>query len=134
MNQALQRDKYLQTKIQTASPAQLLIMLYDGAIRFSRMAIDAIEKKQPQEAHNSLLRVQNIINEFIITLDRTSPMADGLLRLYEYFHFRLIQANMKKDAEPVQEVLAHLIELRDTWVQASKSLQGQQPVAGARNA
>ena len=88
MNQA-QRNKYLETTVQTASPAQLLIMLYDGAIRFSRAALEAIQQKNYQEVHNNLLKVQDIISEFIITLDRSAPVAEGLLQLYEYFIFRL---------------------------------------------
>ena len=129
-----QRNKYFQTTVQTASPAQLLIMLYDGAIRFSRMAIDAIEKNQLQEAHNYLMRVQDIINEFVVTLDRSSPLAGQLLQLYEYFNRRLIEANMKKDAEPVCEVLDHLVLLKETWIEASKSLQSKQAATGISNA
>lgn len=129
-----QRNPYLQTSVQTATPAQLLIMLYDGAIRFSNMAIEAIEKKDLSEAHNHLIRVQEIINEFIVTLDRSSPLADQLLSLYNYFNRRLMEANMKKDAEPVKEVLGHLKELRETWAQAAKKVQEQKAVPGTQHA
>jgi flagellar protein FliS len=118
--QLQQRNKYLETTIQTASPAQLLIMLYDGAIRFCRQGIEAIKGNNYQDANTNLLKAQDIINEFIITIDRSSPMADNLLRLYEYFNTRLIEANMKKMIEPAEEVLTHLLDLKETWVQAAK--------------
>jgi flagellar protein FliS len=123
--QYAQRNKYLETGIQTASPAQLLIMLYDGAIRNARSAIDAIERKDFKEAHRSLVMAQDIVSEFIITLDRNSDVADGLLRLYDYFLFRLIEANTKKVVEPVQEVLGYLVELRETWGEAAKAMNVQ---------
>jgi len=129
-----QRNVYLERTVQTATPAQLLLMLYDGAIRFSRKAIDAIEKKQLQEAHDSLVRVQDIVNEFAITLDRSSPMAEQLLNLYEYFNRRLMEANIKKEVEPVQEVLGYLTELRESWFQASKVIQGNKSGTGAQHA
>ncbi|KRE44483.1 flagellar export chaperone FliS [Paenibacillus sp. Soil522] len=118
--QLQQRNKYLETTVQTASPAQLLIMLFDGAIRFCRQGIAAIKDKNHPDANTNLLKVQEIINEFIITIDRSSPMADNLLRLYQYFNTRLFEANVKKIVEPAEEVLAHLLDLKETWIQAAK--------------
>lgn len=115
-----QRNKYFESTVQTATPAQLLIMLCDGAIRFSRLSIEAIKQKNHQDANQHLVRVQDIISEFIITLDHTSPLSQNLLRLYEYFRTRLIEANTKKDEGPVEEVLGYLIELKETWIQAAK--------------
>lgn len=118
-----QRNKYLETSIQTATPAQLLIMLYDGAIRFCRQAIEALKADRPQEAHNALVRAQDIISEFTITLDRNAEISSSLLQLYEYFHQRLVQANVQKSVEPVEEVAAHLMELKETWVRAAIQLK-----------
>ncbi|ULL20133.1 flagellar export chaperone FliS [Paenibacillus sp. H1-7] len=115
-----QRNKYLETSIQTATPAQLLVMLCDGAIRFCRGGIEAIKSNKYDEANNNLCRAQEIISEFIVTLDRQSPIADNLSRLYEYFNFRLIEANTKKLAAPAEEVLGYLLELKETWIQAAK--------------
>lgn len=123
--QLQQRNKYLETTVQTASPAQLLIMLYDGAIRFCRQGIEAIKDHNFPEANTNLLKVQNIVSEFIITIDRTSPISENLLSLYEYFNMRLIEANMKKDIEPAEEVLSHLVELKETWIQAAKQFNQQ---------
>jgi flagellar protein FliS len=128
--QQQQRNKYLQTTVQTAPPQQLLIMLYDGAIRFCRQGIDAIKEQNYVLANTSFLRTQDIINEFIITIDRTSPLSENLINLYEYFNSRLIEANMKKDVEPAVEILAHLMELKEIWIQAAK--QSNQ-IAGQAN-
>lgn len=120
MIQSAQRNKYLETSVQTATPAQLLILLCDGAIRFCRVAIEAIKQKKYDEANNNLCRAQEIISEFMITLDPHSPISDNLMKLYDYFNYRLIEANTKKNIEPAEEVLGYLIELKETWFQASK--------------
>lgn len=120
LQQQQQRNKYLQNTIQTASPQQLLIMLYDGAIRFCRQGIEGIKSQNYEAANAAFLRTQDIINEFMITIDRTSPVSASLLQLYEYFNARLIEANLKKSVEPAEEVLGHLIELKETWVEAAK--------------
>ncbi|WP_168123421.1 flagellar export chaperone FliS [Paenibacillus sp. HB172176] len=125
MQQLQQRNKYLETTIQTASPAQLLIMLNDAAIRFCRQGIAAIGERNFDEANRNLQKVQNIVSEWMITIDRSSPLADNLLSLYEYFNNRLAEANMKKAVEPAEEVLGYLIELKETWLQAAKQSNGQ---------
>lgn len=117
----LQRNKYRDYSVQTASPAQLLIMLYDGAIRFCRAGIAAIQENDYETANTNLCKVQDIINEFIITLDKQSPVAGQLLPLYEYWNQRLIEANVKKDTAPAEEVLEYLVEMKETWIQAAKT-------------
>ena len=118
-----QRDKYLETAVQTATPAQLLIMLYDGAIRFCKLGIEAIKQKKYDEANLNLCKAQDIIQEFRITLDPNAEISANLDRLYEYFHRRLIEANVKKDTQPAEEVLHFLSELKETWVEAAKNLK-----------
>lgn len=116
-------NKYLETTVQTMTPAKLLIMLYDGAIRFSKQGIEAIKSNKYEEANRSLGRVQDIIQEFIITLDRSQPISDSLLRLYEYFIQRIVEGNVKKQVEPIEEVVAYLTDLKETWMQAANSVQ-----------
>jgi flagellar protein FliS len=125
-----QRNKYMETTVQTATPAQLLIMLVDGAMRFCKMGISAIEQGNHGEANLNLGKVQDIVSELIITLDRESAVADGLLRLYEYFNFRLIEANVQKKIEPAQEVLGYLSELKEVWIQAAKSANASTAASG----
>jgi flagellar protein FliS len=113
------RNKYLETAIQTATPAQLLIMLVDGAIRFTKTGIESIKQNKFEEANTNFVKAQDIIIEFVITLDRNASIAEGLLQLYDYFVFLLIEANTKKKIEPAEEVLGYLLELKETWVQAA---------------
>ncbi|MCD1260825.1 flagellar export chaperone FliS [Paenibacillus athensensis] len=122
-----QRNKYLESTVQTATPAQLLIMLCDGGIRFCRLAIEALKNNNFQEANTNLVKVQDIVSEFSITLDRSSPVASGLLSLYDYFNRRLMEANIQKAVEPAEEVLGYLVELKETWVQAAKQVNAAAP-------
>ena len=106
---------YANNKITTASQAELTLMLYDGAIKFSNIAISAIEKKEIENAHNNIVKVERIIQEFQITLDHKYPVAEDFDNVYNYLMQRLRMANVKKDAEIMQEVLGHLRTMRDTW-------------------
>lgn len=107
--------QYNNNKILTASPAELTLMLYDGAIRFCNIAETAIEMKDIQKAHNNLMKVQRIIDYLRQTLDMKYKVAEDFERIYVYLSERLIEANMKKDKEIVAEVNGHLHEVRDTW-------------------
>ena len=106
---------YNNSKILTASPAELTLMLYDGAIKFTNIAIMAIEKKDIEKAHNNILKTERIIIEFQSTLDDKYPVAKDFDAVYSYLLLRLREANMKKDAEILEEVLKHLRTMRDTW-------------------
>jgi len=112
--------QYNNSKILTASPAELTLMLYDGAIKFCNIAILGIEQKDIQKAHSNIVRVQRIIEEFRSTLDRKYPVAEDFDRVYVYLLQRLLEANLHKDPEIVKEVLTHLRSMRDTWVEVMK--------------
>ena len=106
---------YTNSKVLTASPAELTLMLYDGAIKFCNIAIAAIEKNDIEKAHNNIRKVDRIIVEFQTSLDKKYPVAEDFDRVYSYLRQRLVQANIKKDAEILEEVLKHLRTMRDTW-------------------
>ena len=112
--------QYQQTEVQTASPEKLLIMLYDGAIQFLNKAKMGIKNKNIEDTHNNIVAAQRIITEFMNTLDMDAggEVAKNLYNLYEYLHFRLVQANIKKDIDMVDEVLVHLKDLKHTWEEA----------------
>jgi len=112
--------QYQQTDVQTASPEKLLIMLYDGAIQFLNKAKIGIANDNIEESHNNILGAQRIISEFMNTLDLEigGEVARNLYKLYEYLHYRLVQANIKKDVDMVDEVLTHLKDLKLTWEEA----------------
>ena len=107
--------QYNNSKILTASPAELTLMLYDGAIKFCNIAVMGIEENDMEKAHNNIIKVQRIIDEFRSTLDRKYPVAEHFDRIYVYLLQRLFEANVKKDKEILEEVLVHLRSIRDTW-------------------
>ena len=111
---------YANSKIMTASPAELTLMLYDVAIKFCNIAIVAIEKKDVEKAHNNITKVENIISEFQITLNHDYKVAEDFDNVYTYLKQRLVEANMKKDKEILEEVLEHLRTMRDTWKEVMK--------------
>ena len=106
---------YANSKIMTASPAELTLMLYDGAIKFCNIAIMGVEEKDIEKAHNNIIKVERIIREFLNTLDTRYPVAKDFENVYNYLIVRLHEANIKKDVEILQEVLKHLRTMRDTW-------------------
>lgn len=106
---------YNNSKILTASPAELALMLYDGAIKFTNIAIMAIEKHDIEKAHNNIVKTERIILEFQATLDDKYPVAKDFDAVYTYLIQRLREANLKKDPEILEEVLKHLRTMRDTW-------------------
>ncbi|WP_310235772.1 flagellar export chaperone FliS [Brevibacillus nitrificans] len=110
----------MKNSVETASPSKLLLMLYDGAIKFTKLAIQAMEEKNIQDAHNYNIRVQNIFDELMATLDFSYPISKQLLSLYEYMNHRLAEGNIRKDPEPLQEVLKFLTDYREVWVEAAK--------------
>lgn len=114
-------QKYQQVQTQTASKPKLLIMLYDGAIRFVRSGIEGIEEHNVEKSNNNLCKAQAIVHELISSLNFDFPISSDLVRIYEYILDRLIEANVKKSVLPAQEVLEHLSDLREAWIEASKA-------------
>ena len=87
---------YANNKILTASPAELTLMLYEGSIKFCNIAIDAVERKDISKAHNNIVKVENIIEEFQATLNHKYPVAKDFESVYTYLQQRLVEANIKK--------------------------------------
>lgn len=113
-------NNYAKERILNASPAQLTLMLYDGAIKFCNIAIAAIEKGDVMKAHNNIMKVEKIIGEFRATLDFKYPVAKDFDKVYQYIMDRLIEANIKKDQDILEEVLTHLRTMRETWDEVMK--------------
>jgi flagellar protein FliS len=107
--------QYNNSKVLTASPAELTLMLYEGAIKFCNIAIMAIEKKDIEKSHINIVKVENIINYLQSTLDTKYPVSEDYDRIYSYLQQRLAQANIRKDPEILEEVCEHLRSVRDTW-------------------
>ncbi len=117
-----QQDSYRKTQIDTASPEALILMLYDGALRFIAQAEDAFEAKNNEQISNSLLRVQAIITELMTSLDKEKggEIATNLERLYLFFLEKLTDSNLKKIPEPMRQVKPLIEDLRNTWAEAMK--------------
>lgn len=107
--------QYKNSKVLTASPAELTLMLYEGAIKFCNIAIAAIEQKEVEKAHINIRKAQKIIEHLRVTLDMKYPVAKDFDNMYQYIDRRLLEANISKDPEILKEVLTHLHAIRDTW-------------------
>lgn len=112
--------EYTNNKILTASPAEVTLMLYEGAIKFCNIAILAIEQGEIEKAHVNIKKTQRIIEEFRNTLDRNYEVSKEFDKIYEYLLHRLLEANIKKDKEILEEVNMHLRSVRDTWKEVMK--------------
>ncbi len=119
-------NAYKQNSINTASPGELTLMLYNGCIKFLNLARKAIEEKHIEEKNTNLQKDQNIINELIVTLNMDYEISKQILPLYEYMNRRLIEANIKNDVEIVDEVIGLVTEFRDTWKEVIKLNRQQQ--------
>ena len=107
--------RYNNSKVLTASPAELTLMLYEGAIKFCNIAIIGIEQNDIQKAHTNIRKVERIIDEFRSTLDRKYAVAEDFEKVYVYLLRRCHEANIAKDPEIMAEVVKHLRSMRDNW-------------------
>ncbi|HUU29308.1 MAG TPA: flagellar export chaperone FliS [archaeon] len=116
---------YQSMQIMSSKPEKLILMLYDGALRFIQLAIKGMEKKDIELSHNNLIKTQNILVELMASLnfDKGGEIAGNLFRIYEFMHYTLVQANVKKEVEPVQRIHGQLKKLRDSWYQAMKNIE-----------
>lgn len=126
-------QSYRKVATQTASPGQLVLMLYDGAIRFSEQALAGFEHRGDplafnQTINNNIHRAQAVIMELnaVLNMARGGEVAFNLRRLYLYMDRRLREANIRKQREPIQEVIMRLRVVRDSWAEMLQ--QGPQDV------
>lgn len=112
--------QYQNSKILTASPAELTLMLYDGAIKFGNIAIASMKNGEVQRAHDNIIRVERIIEEFRSTLDHNYEVAKEFDKVYVYLLERLLICNAKKDPEIMEEIVGHLRSMRDTWTEVMR--------------
>ena len=107
--------QYQNNKVMTASPAELTLMLYEGAIKFCNIAEAALEQKDIPKAHVNIVKVEKIIDYLRQTLDMNYAVAQDFENIYAYLSRRLVEANVKKDKEILEEVNMHLRSVRDNW-------------------
>lgn len=107
--------KYTNNRITTASPGELTLMLYEGAIKFCNIAITGIEEQNIQKTHDNIMKAEAIIRELKITLNHKYPIAQEFEKVYNYLIRRLHEANIRKEKEILEEVNTHVRSMRDTW-------------------
>ncbi len=114
-------NQYKQTQITTANQGKLIVMLYDGAIKFLNIALDNMSPKTYDIVNTNIIKAQDIITELLLSLnmDEGGEISQNLFNLYMYFKRQLLDANMKKDGEIIKHILKLLKELRDAWDQIS---------------
>lgn len=108
-------EQYNNNKVMMASPAELTLMLYEGAIKFCNIAVIGIEQNDIEKAHNNIKKAEKIIQYLRETLDMKYPVAQEFENIYVYLERRLVEANIKKEKEILEEVCEHLRSVRDTW-------------------
>ncbi len=119
---------YKRVRLETAEPPQLLLALYDGAIRFLRLAQTALERSDIEAAHTNLLRTQDILFELMSTLDmKRGEIPQRLMDLYVYLYRTLAEANAEKNATKIAEVEGHLRRLREAWRGAIRTVEQTAP-------
>lgn len=108
-------SQYSNNKVMTASPAELVLMLYEGMIKFCNRAIEAVDNKEIEKAHINIVKMEKIVDHLRRTLDMKYPVANEFEKIYVYLYKQMVTANIRKDKEILEEILGHLHMLRDTW-------------------
>lgn len=134
---------YKETRVKTASPGSLIIMLYDEGIKNITLALEGmsdgkIEAKNIEHIHQYILKAQDVITELMASLnmDAGGEIAENLLSLYSFFNQQLFQANMQKDPTPLKTICEMMIELREAWQHVINSTAANtevKPVTGGVN-
>ena len=113
-------QKYQQNSVLTASPQELTLMLYNGAIKYCNQGIEAIEEGKIENAHQYITRAQDVILELKCTLDNKYPVSRNFEEMYDYILTLLVEANMHKNEEKLKEAKEFISEFRDLWKEAMK--------------
>ncbi len=109
--------QYNNNKVLTASPAELTLLLYEGAIKFCNIAMIGVEQKDIEKTHNNLKKAQSIIEELRATLNYKYPVAKDFEEVYKYIYSLLVTANITKKTEDIEVALEEIRGMRDTWKQ-----------------
>jgi flagellar secretion chaperone FliS len=119
-------NAYKNNSVNYASKEQLLLMLLDGAVKFAKMARQAILDKDIKKSHENLVKTQDIFTELMITLDQNAgEWAVNMYKIYEFIKEKLFQANLKKDVKVLDEVMPLIEEVRNTWQEAYEVSKGK---------
>jgi len=125
-------NQYQQQSVNTATPEKLLIMLFDGALKFAAQAGRFLEEQDYEQSNYFLKRVQAIVEELMVSLDKEFQFYSDLIGLYDFIYQKMIDANLKKDVVALREGEKVLQELRDTWAEAAKIIGKEKAEERAR--
>ncbi|MBE7411653.1 MAG: flagellar export chaperone FliS [Leptospiraceae bacterium] len=115
-------DQYKKNEVATVSQGKLIVMLYEGAIRFLKIASENMTPRKYDLVNNNIIKAQDIVTELILALnmDEGGKMANDLLSIYVYIKKRLLEANMKKDSAIINEILGYFTNLKEAWEEVAK--------------
>jgi flagellar secretion chaperone FliS len=108
---------YQNNSVNTASPGELTLMLYNGSLKFIHIAKKAIEEKNIELKNTNIQKTQAIVNELMVTLNTDLEVSQNLMSLYDYINRRLTEANIKNNVAILEEVEGLITDFRDTWKQ-----------------
>ena len=114
---------YKQNSVNMASSQQLLLMLLDGAVKYTKIARMAILNKDIARAHKELVRVQDIFLELMITMDKNTKYMEDLYNIYDFIKNELAKANIKKDITIIDNTLPLIEEIRDMWYEVDAKIK-----------
>ncbi|KEF40306.1 flagellar biosynthetic protein FliS [Schinkia azotoformans MEV2011] len=123
---------YQNNAVNTASPGDLTLMLYNGCLKFIKQAKIAIENKDVETKHMNLVKAQNIITELMVTLNTDYEVGKNMMQMYDYMKRRLIEANTKSDIAILNEVEGYVVEFRDTWKEVIRISRQQKYAVGGQ--
>lgn len=120
------KNVYQNNSVQTASPGELTLMLYNGCLKFIGLARTAIELKNTEQKNTNLLKAQKIIQELMVTLNMDLEISKSMMQMYDYINRRLIEANIQSDVTILDEVEDYVTDFRNTWkevIQINRRMQ-----------
>ncbi|WP_342039389.1 flagellar export chaperone FliS [Gracilibacillus kekensis] len=115
-----QYQAYQNNSVNTASPGELTLMLYNGCLKFIKHAKKAIEEKDYQNKNIMIQKTQDIVRELMVTLDQNTPITKEIMPLYDYVYHALTQANIHNDLEQLEQARSILEDFRNTWKEVIK--------------
>ncbi|MFS0821633.1 flagellar export chaperone FliS [Bacillus sp. 1P02SD] len=123
---------YQSNSVTTATPGELTLMLYNGCLKFIKLSRKAIEENNIQEKNTNLQKAQNIIREFMVTLNMDVEVSKNMLAMYDYMNRRLMEANLNNDLDIIAEVEGLVTEFRDTWKEVIQVNRQRQHAQGGQ--
>ena len=116
---------YKNNSVNYASKDQLLLMLVDGAVKFSKIAREGLENKDINKSHENLVKTQDIFTELMVSIDQNAgDWAKDMYKVYDFIKVSLFKINMKKDLQAMDEIIPVIISVRDTWHEAHDKSKG----------